>query len=72
MTSEIVVGLLSLLGTLAGAFAGIIVSNKLVNFRLKRLEEKVDKHNRVVERMAVLENDAKFMRRDIDELKEAL
>lgn len=72
MTSEVVVGLLSLAGTLVGAFSGILVSNKLINYRLRQLEAKVDKHNHVVERMALLEQDARFMRRDIDEIKEAI
>ncbi len=72
MTSDVVVAIFSLAGTLIGSAAGIIISNKLVNYRLQQLEAKVDKHNRVIERVMVLEHDAKFMRRDIDELKEGI
>ena len=38
--------------------------------RLKALEAKVDKHNNVVERMAVAERDLKSAWRAIDEIKE--
>ena len=51
MSETMVVALLSLLGTLTGAFGGILVSNKLVNYRLEQLEKKVDQHNTVVDRM---------------------
>jgi hypothetical protein len=51
MSDTLVVGLLSLLGTLAGAFGGIIVANRLVNYRLAELEKKVDAHGALVDRM---------------------
>ena len=51
MAPEVLVGLLSLAGTLIGAFAGIMTSNKLVNYRIEQLERKVDKHNNLIERM---------------------
>jgi len=51
MSEGVLVALLSLLGTLVGAFGGIMVSNKLVNYRLEQLEKKVDKHNSVIDRM---------------------
>ncbi len=43
MSTEILVAVLSLAGTLAGSFAGILVANKLVNYRLLELERKVEK-----------------------------
>ena len=45
MNSEIIVALLALVGTLAGTFGGIITSSKLTVYRIKQLENKVDKHN---------------------------
>ena len=45
------VALLSLAGTLGGTFGGIMVANRLVNYRLEQLEKKVDKHNCVIDRM---------------------
>ena len=55
MPSEIIVGLLSLVGTLIGSIAGIITSNKLVVYRIEQLEKKVDKHNNMIERTYKLE-----------------
>ena len=57
MTSEIIVGVLSLIGTLCGTFTGIITSTKLTNYRIEQLEKKVEKHNQVVERTYKLEQD---------------
>lgn len=69
MTSEIIVGLLSLGGTLAGTLAGILTSTKLTTYRIEQLEKKVEKHNSVVERTIKLERDLKAAWHDIDEIK---
>lgn len=55
MPSEIIVGLLSLAGTLIGSIAGIMTSNKLAMYRIEQLERKVDKHNSMIERTYKLE-----------------
>lgn len=70
MTSEIIVGVLSLIGTLCGTFAGIITSTKLTNYRIEQLEKKVEKHNSVVERTAVIEDNLKSVWHTIDDIKE--
>lgn len=69
MSDTVIVGLLSLVGALAGTFGGIITSNKLVSFRLERLEEKVNKHNQVVERTFVLEGQVTELQHDVRDLK---
>jgi hypothetical protein len=51
MSDIVLVGLLSLVGTLAGTFGGILVSNRLTTYRISQLEQKQDKHNAVIERM---------------------
>ena len=51
MSESVVVALLSLLGTLSGAFGGVVVSNKLVNYRLAQLEKKVDQQTEMFERL---------------------
>lgn len=56
MTSEIIVGLLSLTGTCVGTLAGILTSQKLTNYRLKELENKVGKHNNLIDRMYKVES----------------
>ena len=55
MSDTIIVGLLTLLGTLIGTFGGILTANKLTTYRLERLEEKVNKHNGMIERMYAAE-----------------
>lgn len=69
MSDTVIVGLLALFGTLAGTFSGIITSNKLVSYRLERLEEKVNKHNQVVERTFVLEGQVSELQHDVRDMK---
>lgn len=71
MNDAIIVAVLSLAGTLLGAWAGVRQANKLVCFRLEKLEEKVNKHNHLVERMTVVEQSTKSAHKRIDGLKEA-
>ena len=56
------------------AFLGVYVSNRkqtaLVSYRLEKLEEKVDKHNSVIERTYRLEGRMTEVEHDIRELKE--
>lgn len=55
MRSEIVVAILSLVGTFIGTIGGILATQKLVSYRLQKLEEKVDKHNNLIDRMYKIE-----------------
>ena len=55
MDSAIIVAIISGLFTLIGSFGGIIASSRLTAYRLQQLEEKVNKHNRVIERVYALE-----------------
>jgi Na+/glutamate symporter len=55
MSGTVIVAMLSLFGTLAGSFGGIVTANKLVNYRIQELEKKVEKHNKVIERVYELE-----------------
>lgn len=55
MTEAIIVAALSLLGTLAGAYFSNKKSAALISYRLEQLEQKVAKHNSLVERMYNLE-----------------
>ena len=69
MSDAIIVALLSLAGTLGGSLLGIRQSNRLVNYRIDRLEEKVTKHNNLVERMAVIEKRVDTHGKEIDGLR---
>ena len=69
MSDTIIVGLLSLGGTLAGTLGGILATNKLTLYRLEQLEKKVDRHNQIVERTFVLEGQMKEAQHDIRDIK---
>ncbi len=68
MTS-LAVAAMSLVGTLAGTFGGILVSNRLTNYRIEQLEKKVAEHNSVVERTYRLEGQMTEVQHDIRDLK---
>ena len=69
MCNEIIVGLLSLVGTLVGTFGGIVASSKLTAYRIGQLEKKVDKHNNFAERIPVIEDRIKVANHRIDDLE---
>ena len=69
MSDIVIVGILSLCGTLFGSLAGIMTANKLTAFRIEALEKKVEKHNNLVERMALIELDEQTQWKRIDELR---
>ena len=64
-TSEIIVAVLSLVGTFIGSYSGI----RLMSYRIEQLEKKVEKHNNVVERMALVEKDIRVANHRIDDLE---
>lgn len=68
MEPEIEVAICSLIGTLVGSLAGIMTANRLTNYRIEQLEEKVRKHNNLVERMIVVEQSTKSAHHRLDEL----
>ena len=69
MTSEIIIGILSLCGTLIGTIGGILASNKLTLYRIGQLEEKVNKHNNLIERMFKVEERVSIVETEVSELK---
>lgn len=69
MEKEIIVALVSLCGTLAGSFLGVIASNKLTQYRIEQLENKVQAHNNLIERTFILEGQMQECQHDIKDLK---
>lgn len=69
MQTEIIIGILSLVGTLLGSLLGILAANKLVNYRLEQLEKKVDLHNNAVERLFIAEGNITELQHDVRDLK---
>ena len=51
MQGEILIAVLSFLGTCLGSWGGL----KLMSYRIEQLEKKVEKHNTVIERVFKLE-----------------
>jgi len=69
ISTEIIVSVISLLGTIGGSFGGILVSSKLTNYRIEQLEKKVEKHNNFGEKIPVIQEQITELRNDVNELK---
>ena len=69
MNAETLVTLFTIGGSAIGTFAGILLSNKLTNYRIEQLEKKVEKHNNVIERTSVLEEKMKVVNHRIEDLE---
>lgn len=75
--SVIIVGVLALTGTLVGSYMSNNKNKALVVYRLQQLEEKVDKHNKVIERTykieeheEIIDERIKVINHRIDDLEE--
>ncbi len=64
----VLVAVLSFAGTLIGGFSGF----RLIEYRVKKLEEKVDAHNNVIERVFILEEHDKMHDERIKEIESDL
>ena len=69
MHDEVWIAGLSLIGTCIGSLSGILAAGRMTNFRLASLEEKVNRHNNLVERMARVEQSTKSAHHRIDALE---
>lgn len=65
MTETIIVAILSLCGTLAGAYFANKKSSALIAYRIEQLESKVEKHNNVIERVFLLEKNEAVIEEEI-------
>ena len=65
MQGEILVAILSFIGTCIGSWGGL----KLMSYRIEQLEKKVDKHNNFAERMPVVEEQIKVINHRIEDLE---
>lgn len=67
--NEIIVALLGFAGTLLGSLLGVVTAQKLTQYRLSQLEDKVNKHNNLIERTFKLEGRMDNAEHDIADLK---
>lgn len=61
MPAEVITAALSLVGTLVGTLGGIALSSNLTNYRIEQLEKKVEKHNNLITRTYMLEQEFAVM-----------
>jgi hypothetical protein len=69
MNDAIIVALLGFAGTLLGSLFGVLAAQKLTQYRLAQLEDKVNKHNNLIERTFKLEGRMDEVEHDIKDLK---
>ena len=76
MSDIVLVALLSLIGTITGSFAGILVANKLSNYRIEQLEKKVEKFVDNVDdlkiRLVKVEESTKSAHKRLDDITDQL
>lgn len=65
MSDTIIVAILGFAGSCIGSLAGI----SLIKYRIEQLEKKVEKHNSIVERTFILEEDVKYLKEDVRKLE---
>ncbi|MBQ2954285.1 MAG: hypothetical protein IJE07_12210 [Clostridia bacterium] len=69
MTDAVLVALISGACTLLGSLGGVMATSSLTTYRIKRLEEAVSQHNRVVERTFRLEGRMDEVEHEVRDLK---
>ena len=69
MNEAIMVALLGFAGTLIGSLFGVLAAQKLTQYRLSQLEDKVNKHNNLIERTFKLEGRMDEAEHDIRDIK---
>ena len=69
MSEAVLVALISGACTLIGTLCGILATNSLTTYRIKKLEEEVSKHNKIVERTFRLEGRMDEAEHELRDLK---
>ena len=67
-TATVIVGLLSLLGTLIGSYSGM----RLMTYRIEQLEKKVDKYATATEKIPIIEEQIKVINRRLDDIEKKI
>jgi hypothetical protein len=72
VSETIIVAIISLVGTLFGSYLAQRKTTALVVYRLEQLEKKVDKHNNVIERTYILEEQMKSANHRLNNLEKGV
>ncbi len=70
MNTEILVALLSLVGTLLGTLAGILASSKLTSYRIEQLEKKMDAVNHSTAEIPTIKAELSRLNKRVSHLEE--
>lgn len=74
--AELIIGILSFIGTTAGTITGILVSNRLSTYRIEQLEKKIDKYannvDEMKERLIIVEQSTKSAHHRLDDITKQL
>lgn len=70
LKSDVLIAIISLLGTLAGSFCGIVTSSRLTAYRIEQLEKKVDTHNNFATKIPIIEEKIKVVNHRIEDLEQ--
>lgn len=70
--ATVVVAVISLVGTLCGTYFSNRKSSALMEYRLQQLEDKVNKHNNLIERTYKLEEDSLLHEAELKRVNERL
>ena len=62
-----IIDIIGALSGFIGAFGGILISTKMNNYRIEQLEKKVERHNNVIERTGVIEEQIKVINHRIED-----
>lgn len=69
MTTEIIISLITLIGTISTVVISNIAQSSLIKYRIGELEKKVSVHNNLIDRMYKAETKIEVMENDINDLK---
>ncbi len=72
IAAALITGVLALIGTAAGTFGGIKVSQRVNEVKIEELTREVREHNNFAKRMPVLEEKIKVINRRISNLEEKI
>ena len=69
MDTNIVIALITSASSLLVAVVSVIMNNRILGYKVDELKTQVEKHNQVVEKVALLQQETSIQWKSIDELR---